>query len=589
MGKHNDWDDDNEGHNIADERRSFSDILKGLQNPVVGQHPQQRNNDPKSIRLAAVTCAVLDIANATTTSSDTIAEPTAAQVYAKAVTALEGTLKRSDHEKIADSFATTSALLELLHVTIPYVTPPAILAHTLQPLTSRVLRAVVATANSVSSVDDTLANGGAGANAVLRASCRVATVLLQALPGSTDEKAVQQFLTGTLLTIFNDARPKVRKAAHHGVLEILLDQEKSPHKSVMRTLNTYILNEFNIVTSHGDSALQKILHLLPFVERSIFHLNYERIGDEVMTFLSTLIQQQSKTNDYVTIKIQESTPKILTVASLLAIVLVMLTDEDHTEYTKKFSQRVLASLLQVKSFFIVSATNVEFEISEKTKILYGQVIIAASIHVVDTDTELACKLLPLAIQAVVQLSKPGDPNPNDATIAQTLFMELTQFVRTSIPLLMRHEQDRTNDTVTLEKCLQDILQCLVATAMLDPIYRPTWSIALPMIARTIQQVNTIVDVRSSIESLIQLHNTTPRALKHVVEDAVSILVQSVGIEMCWKWINWQEDSSTKSKGRISLFIVYFIYAPCLWALHLTVFVVPLSCFAQVSHWKEPGF
>jgi hypothetical protein len=548
-----DWDNADSNHGVdVEEPLSYTEVLRNLQSPVAGT--DRKHLDSKSIRLAAVTCAVLDIVKSTASSPNE--DPTAAQVYAKAVTALEGSLKRSDHENVVDSFATMSALLELLHVTIPYVSPPAILSHTLQPLTSRVLRAVVGTASAVSSADEdvVMASGNAGgANAVLRASCKVATVLLQALPNSTDEKAVHQYIVGTLMVMFRDGRPKVRKAAQNAAIEVLVDPRKLPHKSVTKALNTYIHNEFHEALSKEDSSMHDFLHVFPLLERSVFRLNYNKIGDEVMTFLSALLQQQTASNDFMTVKVKETTPKVLAITSLLSLVLVMLLDDEHDEYTKVFSQRVLASLLQFKSHFILSISTVEFEISEKSITAYGQVVIAASSRVVEHDAQVASKLLPLAVQTVVQLSKPSDSNPNSTAGAPLLFMELTQLFRTKIPLLMQQCEGQNGDQASVRKCLSDTLHCVVSPILSDTSYRPTWTTALPMIAVLIERVHSTVDVEPSVESLIQLRSSAPKSLVHAIDDAVASLVQGVGIEICWNWIRWQDGS--KSKGRSPLYRV----------------------------------
>ena len=539
-----DWnnDDINQGVDV-EETLSFADVLRNLQVPVVVA-TQVARSDTKSIRLAAVTCAVLDIVHASASSDN---EATAAQVYAKTVTALEGSLKRADHENVMDSLATMSALLELLHVTIPHVAPPAILSHTL-PLTSRVLRAVVGTASAVSLTDDVvMSNGNAvGANAVLRASCRVSTVLLKALPRSTDEKAVHQYVMGTLIAMFCDGRPKVRKTAQNAAIEVLLDQQKHPHKAVMKALNAFINDELHKAASQGDVSMNNFLHLIPFLERSVYFLNYSTIGDDVMKFLSGLLQQQATSDDFMTVKVKNSTPKVLAIASLLSLVLVMLTNEDNSEYTVGFSQRVLASLLQFKSHFIISVSAVEFEISEKSKTVYGQVIIAAANRVLETNAQVSCKLFPLAVQTVVLLSKPSDSIPSNVMVAQSLFTELTQLVRSKIPLLI-DQCDSTMDDASLKRCLSDTLQCVMSPLFSDKLYHSTWSTTLPMISLLIEKVHRLVDVEPSVESFVKLRGSAPRSLVHAIDDAVAALVQGVGIETFWKWIHWQELSS-KSKG-----------------------------------------
>ena len=87
--------------NTMEEEISYQSVLLTLQSPITNQQ-QQKNyknknmKDPKTIRLAAVTCAIVDIVTATHANEPTsvvVSTITAAQVYAQAITALEGTLK----------------------------------------------------------------------------------------------------------------------------------------------------------------------------------------------------------------------------------------------------------------------------------------------------------------------------------------------------------------------------------------------------------------------------------------------------------------------------------------------------------------
>jgi hypothetical protein len=510
--------------------QSYGDVLTSLQHPIAS-----KRRDPRSIRLAAVISALLDVVGD---------EVTASKVYAKAVTALEGTLtSHQDSAGVADSLATQSAVLELLHVTVPHVTPTAILSATL-PLSSRVLRAVVSTAAASTAIQDTKDELG-GVNALLRWTCRVATALLLKLPPQTDEKAVKHFFSGTLLVLFNDRRPKVRKAAHTGVLEVLM-MEQQGHPAVVKAMNAYIHNELVKASGRKQDSLQDLLHLLPFVERSILYLNYAKLGSDVMEFLAALLQHSTASaSEFIAVaKVKESTPKILAIGSMLSIALVLLHDDDaqRSSAINELAPRVLASLLQAKPSLVFCAGTAEFEILLKTKTVYGQVILAACNRILDSNQELACKLLPLAVQAVLTLSRPTDEDPEDATVAQTLLVELTQLVRTKIPALV-------NDSSGLNKCFHDLLQSIAV--VMNPIYRPTWSVSLKTLVILLQHVHTTVEVQNCVESLIELRNDVPAgsASQRAVEDAVSTLIQGVGIEECWNWITWQPPL-LKSKGKL---------------------------------------
>ena len=121
--------------------------------------------DPRSLRLAAVTSALLDVV-------DSVTPP---QIYAKAVTALEGTL---NNDITPDTIATQVSLLELLCVTLPYIENKTIVTSTL-PLTARVLRAMVATSREAAVLETKDELGGV--NSLMRWTCRVVSKVLQSI------------------------------------------------------------------------------------------------------------------------------------------------------------------------------------------------------------------------------------------------------------------------------------------------------------------------------------------------------------------------------------------------------------------------
>jgi hypothetical protein len=671
-----DDDDDDDGHDenyiesrhttggaenttAARQGESFQSIIEVLQSPITNQQQQQTKSnasqmkDPKTIRLAAVTCAIVDIVRATnnTTSDndDTTTTVTAAQVYAQAITALEGTLKvtlPTTHSTSTDSrtniidimmdtFATTNAIFELLCITIPHISASTsssssssstkgsnIVAHTLQSFTTRIFRAVIQSTISFATtqlgtgninMNSSTSNSNGGTTAVLRNLCRTSAILLQHMPEMTSDVAVQQFLQGTLLQLFDSDTPKVRKAAQAGLMEVLAqissEEQKRIHPSIIKTLNVYVNKELqSMITQYENKqTLQRCLHLLPFLERTIYFLNYQEISHSIMILLTTLqqsvISHTSTTNDFVTVKVKETTPKVLVVASILNLVLCMLQPQEESStddfimssetiltFSCQFAQRVIATLLQIKAQFlhIMNTTSVEYEICEKTKLLYGQVMIASlqqqqslicrSDDVVGNKSiETFCTLFPLSIQAIVQLCKPTMTNipqhknydTSTNMISQTLFIELTQLIRSHVPMLIGMiEPSNDVDTygkkssplcIMITKCFHDILECMNKAILCDTSYRSTWSVALPMISILLQNIHTVLsneEISSIVESLIVLHNdsTTAAGNKKDIENALSTLLQGVGIETFWSYIAWKNPSSselsasTKSKS-----------------------------------------
>ena len=105
--------------------------------------------------------------------------------------------------------------------------------------------------------------------------------------------------------------------------------------------------------------------------------------------------------------------------------------------------------------------------------------------------------------------------------------------------------------VMITKCCHDILQCIDKAILCDTAYRCTWSISLPMISILMQNIHSIVpnkEISSIVESFIVLHSdsTVTTGNKKDIENALSILLQGVGIETFWSCITWTDPSSTSS-------------------------------------------
>ena len=519
---------------LEEREQSFEKILQALAEPV-------KKRDPRAVRLAAVVSAMMQVVGEDDAS--------ASQIYAKTVTALEGTLTvttTKNAEAVAESLSTQVALLELLTTTVPHVQPTAILTATL-PLTSRVLRAIVSYIQSISDqvVMETKDELG-GANAVLRWTCRASSQLLNRLGPNTDEKTVKQFLLGTLLALFRDRRPKVRKAARGGALEVLVVGESGTviHPVVKKTLSSYVHIELaRVAKSQSAEDFNNLLHLVPFVESSIRHLNYAKLGQDVMELLTVLLQVagSSSANDFVAApKIQDRTPKILTIGSLLAIVTTMMEDDNlnRKAFLDEFAPRVLASLLQVKVSLVFLSCAADVEAMERCRTQLGQTLLSSSRRTITTNAELSCRVFPLCIQTVILLSRPTDDAPDDATVAQTLLVELTQVFRTELKVLMNAKPQ------ALDSCLNGALHH--TEQILLPAFKATWSVGLKCLAVLMQQIHNRVSVHDCCERIVKLRSDVPSGSRaqRDVEDAFATLVQGIGIEACWECVRFQADPNS---------------------------------------------
>ena len=487
--------------------------------------------DPRSLRLAAVTSALLDVV-------DSVTPP---QIYAKAVTALEGTL---NNDITPDTIATQVSLLELLCVTLPYIENKTIVTSTL-PLTARVLRAMVATSREAAVLETKDELGGV--NSLMRWTCRVVSKVLQSIQSNADAAQVKQFTNETLLSLLNDRRPKVRKEAAAGISEVLFSE--TCHKEVRKATSHYA----HLVLTKARKAIQDqdrlgdTIHCLSFLETCIFKLDYNKLLQDIMELFSLLVQLDSShtTSDFAAVtKVKENTPKILALTTALATVTALLKDTDPSRKRQldELSPRVLASLLQAKPSFVFRYGAADLDLLQRGEIVWGECIVASFARVAQSDTEVALRLSPLTFQAIVLLSKPKDQDYENGSVAQIVMAELSQALRECLPVLL---QSVTHEN---KKLLEESLSAL--SHVMDPLYRPNWSASLPTMVLFIQLVRSQVNAMQHAKSLIALRNQVPAGSpsQQAIEGAVIALVQGVGIELFWQWIEWRP---LTNEGKIS--------------------------------------
>ena len=491
--------------------------------------------DPRSVRLAAVTSALIDVSG----SVDDQAQVSPNQIYAKTVTALEGTLTQDASPKsLSDAIATQVALLELLTMTTSHVTSKAFVTTTL-PLTARVMRALVAVSDQVATATMETKDELGGVNALLRWTCRAVSQVLQKLQTTADAALVKKLVQETLLTLMNDKRPKVRKEAAAGLASVLV--EASCHDAIRKAAIHYA----HAITTSARKApldhdrLVDVVHVLAFLETSIFSLNFNKLLQDIMELFAVLVQGDSAhatTLDFAAVaKVKENTPKILAVNAVMSFVVSVLNDAEESRKSTldEMAPRILASMLQAKPSLVFRDGAADHDLLERGRTLWGQCIIASCSRVVETKPEIALKLLPLAFQVIAALAKPSDLDRDDASVSDELMTALTQLLRQKLPFLFKVNSGALN------KCLSDSLANMAF--VMDALYRPTWSISLRTLVLLIQLSHPYVDVEQPVHSLLALRNQAPTGSpsQHAVEDAFVSLVEGVGIEVCWKWIEWQ--------------------------------------------------
>lgn len=511
-----------------EDTNAFSEVIGGIKNAS-----RSKNSDPKSLRLAAVTAALLEVLQDNVSAS---------KVYAASVTALERTL---DNESEVD-FSTQIALLELLSLTIPHVRPAQILKATF-PLTSRVFRAVVATAASPSVTASDSDEKVGGPNAVLRWSARASSEYIIGLGDckGVEEKAVIHFLNGTLLCLVKDRRPKVRKSGQGCIADILRRLVDSSGNGIIEHIVTKQLNIFvhkGLKHSLQEKIpLDELLHMLSFLEATMVYLNISKISKDLMEILLKLFQSSTfsgnQASDFVSVKVRESTPTVVSVNAILAVFVSLLDVYEKHIFSfqsieiDEFVPRLLATLLQAQPMIIFRDGAADSEILLRGKTLFGQVIIRCMKHLSETSKDVIIKLLPVAIQFVILVSKNSDVDTEDHSVAQTLLIELTQYFREQLPILRDHH--------SFPKCFRDVLSFM--EQLLDTSFRSSWDVALKSIVVLILCNPADDHVPVLFDTLIRLRNdvSTESLSQNVVEDAVATLIQGVPLPQLWEWIDWR--------------------------------------------------
>lgn len=538
-----------------DDADSFTEVvtnLKGL----------SKQRDPRSVRVGTVIAALTDVVEG---------EVTPGKIYASTVTTLEGTLHK-DHGGnvgvIVDSLSTQAALLKILGVVVPHVSP-ATLGATIG-LTSRVLRGAVSSSLSIlgtqesettTTTTNTLldTNDGLGAlSMVLSEACQAAGEVLRHIPPSlTDEAAVKNLVAGTLIRLLQDSRQKVQNSAKDALNGLLLMNSPRCHSAILKTTTKYVDMHINnyLKRPSNQTEIQNLIELTGFLGRSLVSLNFTEIGGRLMTILVDLLNQESMSSSARPVFVANShgsTLKILTMNSILSAILSLLEADDDigmktTEKINTFASRVLASLVQARPTLAFREGAAEIDLLESGRTIYGEILLSSTQRVLGSRStvEIGAKLLPMVLQHLITLSRPieaDDTEGND--VAETLFAEVSQLFRVQLVALSKESP------VLHESCSHNCLRVLRSVVVAnDGGFDETYTPVLKCLALLLQQMKLEQEDESQcIKSLIDLrcNDKIDKNLQRHIEDAFSSLIQGIGLEKFWNVIDFPKLCSKKS-------------------------------------------
>jgi len=506
----------------------------------------------RMIRLAAVAVAIYDVVGGFKSDCS------ASKVYAATISALEGTLQSdaqdysSSLHELQDSLSTQVALLEIFRVTIPFVSNPGVVDASLA-LSSRVLRGVLLSSLKLDTTEiqeqlDSNDEVG-GINAVLRALCKACTELLKQLTSKADGTLVKHCFGGTLMALLEDRRPKVRKAAQNAIAEVLVHSSKHGNPIIVKSINSLFRHQLRSSfkkVNQGEDPNTKLLHLLSFLESTMSHLDISYLGTAMMELFAALLKLKSYTDqsDFVAIKPDSNNcePKIFAINALLSAIKKSLEgiSEKQEKSTDALCSRVLATMLQNKPNLVFQEGSADMHTLHRGRTLYGSVVISSCDRVIVADPVLACKLLPVSVQMIVQLCRV-DGEEIDLDMVEPLLTELVALFRCSVPrlLLLCPPSDGNTCTRNTMKALEQVLL---------PSFQATWSVSLKALVIFLQLVDEN-EVPNVVEKLLKLHSKSgsDATAQRSVEAAVGSLIEAVGVEIFWNWVNWTSLDEGKDK------------------------------------------
>lgn len=515
------------------------------------QDLQSTSADPRSVRKAACCAALVETArerrgkdgNSNDVSPNELFIATIA-----ALTSLQSSLERKQKDADADDTALTSELentalplLELLRRILPYVAhysnnSGALLSHQFGTL-SRMLRMFVALGYALPGI----ASGGAGdgrkkkgkqnqqggttgANALLRQLLKVSTTLLLVAPpsmsaSSTSEKELARLLHATIVPMFHDVRPKVRKAAWGCGMEIVvvassasalsndmshdgnIDDVAKRVQQQRKTIADFLWEYCHAITTNyspgSKETSAKLIHVLRFLSGALPFADDGRIrirfGEGCLTLMNAGSDEKKKKKSEGEVSMEVIKETLLTLLSCLDMTeqeqqeleddeMAGATATTTSEEMPKFSARTLAFLLQHKPNSANSSYN--SSVGGDVNVVFGRCLLACMGRMLGKDYGeqkevpasklLAMKLLPNVFTSMLHLcDNPAGDDEGNSAHSEICGSEFNQFVSRMIPTVVSY-LDGTN--AKLHRVALEILpQCVaIVQQALQIQYRSAW-------------------------------------------------------------------------------------------------------------------
>eukprot|EP00571_Detonula_confervacea_P014457 CAMPEP_0172305402 /NCGR_PEP_ID=MMETSP1058-20130122/6707_1 /TAXON_ID=83371 /ORGANISM="Detonula confervacea, Strain CCMP 353" /LENGTH=1524 /DNA_ID=CAMNT_0013016997 /DNA_START=113 /DNA_END=4687 /DNA_ORIENTATION=+ len=548
----------------AEAGRGFEKLLQDL---------QSTSADPRSVRKAACCAALVETArerrsgNANNDEESEVSPNEMFVAIIAALTSLQSSLEQkqkslstgadADADGVESSSINTITselentalpLLEILRRILPYVAhysnnSGALLSHQFGTL-SRMLRMFVALGYALPGVVSGAADGrkkkgkqqqqqqqGTGANALLRQLLKVSTTLLLVAPpsmsSSTKEKELARLLHSTIVPMFHDVRPKVRKAAWGCGMEIVVVACASASSSFnnvsdmsddgkqndivkkvqnqRKTIADFLWEYCHAITSNyspgSKETSSKLIHVLRFLSSALPFADDVRIrirfGEGCLKLMNGGDAaaegggKKNKSKGEVSMEVIKET--LLTLLSCLEMTeqeqqeledsIVGTTTATASEEMPKFAARSLAFLLQHRPNSANSSYNGD------ANVVYGRCLLACMERMLGKDNSivgqddnvpasklLAMKLLPNVLTSMLHLcDAPAAEGDGNDTHSETCGSEFNQFVSRMIPIVVSYLDGNTTNAKLHRVALEILPQCIsIVQQSLQIQYRSAW-------------------------------------------------------------------------------------------------------------------
>lgn len=511
-----------------------------------------KSRDPRSVRLSAVYSALSGVIQ------DEGHDVSAIRIYAKAVETLEGTLhqQHQDFNRLADSLLTQACLVEILHLVLPYIDPDTVVAAAFPA--SRAIRGVV---KSTLPLDDVRLETNDNLDLVSLLLCHVSKTsasLVTRLTKATvemDGSLIRTLLKGSLLILFHANRRLASKAAKEEIFSLL--NASDSHPVIVNAVTSMVVADLELVQSGSATkeTLRSCLDTLKFLRISILKLEFERIGEIMMVIMFNLFNNHLNPHPEAGFVDKSQTIgqyEPMLVNEILSTFSSVLKEETNSVQADVLSARVLATLLQTSPGLLLITK--ERSVSVRLQVEYTQVMLTSAQRLLRRDIEKGCKLLPLTISHLLKLLSNQRGEDGRALVSERMFSHVANILQVELASI------KARDMTHHDECCKDCLA--VMRPLLEASWEWSWGGSLKtLVLLLLQMKSDDASASECILSLVRLRTMVERQSPQFlsVEEAISCLVQGLGIEQFWTRIDFPSYCRA-GKSLISLYHSLRCYA-----------------------------